>query len=287
MYKLRLLLLSFVCMMLVSGCGGRSAPEARSSEPSTAPLRALTAGDPAAATAAGEQLAGGPESAGRSLKPEDNYVLQKKYPNVLALDGPPKDNRIAFTFDDGPDARFTPQVLDILKKHGVKATFFVMGSRVAGHPDIAKRIHEEGHLLANHTYWHPKLFKENIDRMKWEVKETDKQIQAVVGYSPKLFRSPYGGLNDELVKTLGELHYSVIGWTVDSLDWTQADSESVKNNVRSRLHPGSIVLFHSGGDWTQDLSGGIQALDELIPQLKEEGMQFVTVSRLLGIPDSK
>lgn len=287
----RVLWHTVLCLTLISGCGSRNDTEGRQATPQPVRIQTLptdgTSVPSDAANDVDQQLAGGSEAAVRPVQPMNNSLLRKEFPNVFAMHGPSANKQIAITFDDGPDIKYTPQILDILRKHDVKATFFVMGSRVAGHPDIAKRIHQEGHLLANHTYWHPKLFREEIARMKWEVTETDKAIRSIVGYSPKLFRAPYGGLNDSLLKELGDMNYSVIGWTVDSRDWTQADSETVKSNVRSTLDAGSIVLFHSGGDWTQNLSGGVQALDELIPQLKKEGYQFVTVSELLGIQGSK
>ncbi|XEC92896.1 polysaccharide deacetylase family protein [Paenibacillus tarimensis] len=232
-------------------------------------------------------LAGGSEAENRVLKPMSNYLLQKKYPNIVVMRGAANRNRVALTFDDGPDAKFTPQVLDVLHKHGVKGTFFLMGSRVKGHPGVTKRIHREGHVIGNHTYWHPKLYQESIDRLKWEASETDKAIQSVAGYSPKLFRAPYGGLNEEIVRTLGQMNFSVVGWTVDSMDWTQADSATVQKNIRSNLHPGAVILLHSGGHWTQDLSGMVKAIDELIPTLKKEGVEFVTVPQLLNLPGKK
>ncbi|WP_245976259.1 polysaccharide deacetylase family protein [Paenibacillus prosopidis] len=232
-------------------------------------------------------LAGGSETTERVLRPISNYELQKKFPNILVLRGSLQKNRIALTFDDGPDRRFTPQVLDVLKKHNVKATFFLMGSRVEGHPDITRRIHQEGHSIGNHTYWHPKLWQESIDRMRWEVTQTDAAIQKVVGYSPKLFRAPYGGVNDQLLTEFGKMNFSVIGWSVDSMDWTQIDSATVQKNVLSNLHPGAVVLMHSGGHWTQDLSGMVQAVDALIPRLKREGAEFVTIPQMFNLPERK
>lgn len=239
------------------------------------------------AASGGQALAGGSETANRVLKPMENYLLQRKYPNTLVLRGSLQSNQAALTFDDGPDARFTPQVLDVLKKHGVKATFFLMGSRVDGHPEVTRRIHHEGHVIGNHTYWHPKLYQESIGRLRWEVSQTDASIRKITGYSPKLFRAPYGGLNDETVKELQSQNFSVIGWSVDSLDWTQANAETVRKNVLSNMHPGAIILMHSGGHWTQDLSGMVEALDKLIPELKQEGIQFVTIPQLFNIPDKK
>jgi|GEM_PF-389817 len=232
-------------------------------------------------------LAGGSESEARVLKPMDNYLLQRKYPNVFVLHAPEDENRIALTFDDGPDSRFTPRVLDVLKKHNVKATFFVMGSRVKGVPRVARRIADEGHVMGNHTYWHPKLWRQSAGRIRWEALETDHAILEVAGYAPKLFRPPYGALTEELLTQLSAMNYTVVGWNVDSLDWKQLPADQVEANVVSNVRPGSIILMHSGGNWDQDLSGMVEALDRIIPRLKEQGMTFVTIPELLGVPKSK
>jgi peptidoglycan-N-acetylglucosamine deacetylase len=144
--------------------------------------------------------------------------LQKEYPNIVVLHGNPANNRVALTFDDGPDIRFTPQVLDILAKHDVKATFFLIGARAGAHREITKRIHDEGHAIGNHTYWHPNLPNESLERLRWELTETEKVIEDIIGFKPRLFRSPYGALNEEIVKTLSEMDHTVIGWDVDSVD---------------------------------------------------------------------
>lgn len=229
-----------------------------------------------------QPLEGGSEQSERPKSPDNNRRLAGLYPDILALNAPRSSNRIAITFDDGPDRRFTPQVLDILKKHHVKATFFLMGSRVKGHPDITKRIHREGHVIGNHTFWHPKLYAESIGRLVWEVQETDAWIKKTVGYTPKLIRAPYGGLTEENVVELGEMGKSVIGWSVDTQDWRQIHSEEIQRNLMKDLHPGAIVLMHCAGDWSQDLSGMTAALDELLPRLKREGYEMVTVPELIG-----
>lgn len=230
------------------------------------------------------QLADGPESTEREAHPVSNYILQRRYPRLVYLHAGARTNQVALTWDDGPDRRFTPRILDVLKKHNVKGTFFVMGARAKALPDITKRIEREGHAIGNHTYWHPNLSKGNLDNMRWQVNETEKVLQATIGHRSHLFRAPYGNLNEELVKDLGRMNYRVIGWSVDSLDWRQLSADEVERNVLGNVHPGSIVLFHSGGNWNQDLSGGVQALDRIITKLKKDGIQFVTIPEMFNIP---
>lgn len=232
-------------------------------------------------------LAGGSEYSTRKPHPVSNQLLERKYPGVIALKGSDRSNMVALTFDDGPDQHFTPQVLDVLKKHNVKATFFLMGSRVERLPKVTRRIYEEGHVIGNHTYWHPNLLKVERDQLRWEVKETEKIIKGTIGYRPHLFRPPYGNVNEKGVQTVSDMGYRIIGWSVDSLDWRGLPKEEVTRNVLSNAHPGAIILLHSGGHWTQDLSGMVGALDEIIPRLKKDGMRFVTVPELLKIPYKK
>ncbi len=232
-------------------------------------------------------LAGGSEYSTRDPHPVSNQLLERKYPGVISLKGSENSNMVALTFDDGPDRRFTPQVLDVLKKHNVKATFFLMGSRVRSLPTITQRIHEEGHAVGNHTYWHPNLLKVKMKRLHWEVKETEKAIYNTIGHRTKLFRAPYGNLDENQVQAMANMGYRIIGWSVDSLDWRQLPKKEVTQNVLSNSHPGAIILMHSGGHWTQDLSGMVAALDEIIPRLKKDGMHFVTIPELLNIPPYK
>lgn len=208
------------------------------------------------------------------------YPLQTKYPQTMIYKGEIDKRIIALTFDDGPDERFTPPILDILKKHDVKATFFLLGSRLEKYVDVAKRIQNEGHVIGSHTYWHPDLTKENINRLIWEIDEMEKLMIEKLDINPKLFRAPYGALNESHVEKLAELGYRGVGWSVDSEDWKSISKEKVKQNVLNQMHPGAIVLMHSAGHWTQDLTGTVEALDELIVFLKRKEYEFVTVPEM-------
>src|SRR5699024_133789 len=233
------------------------------------------------------QLEGGSERDIREPESVSNNKVQKEYPNIVVLHGTPSKNQVALTFDDGPDIRFTHQVLDVLANHDVKATLFLIGARAKAHNELTKRIHEEGHAIGNHTYWHPNLPIEGLERLHWELSETEQVIEDIIGFKPRLFRSPYGALNEEMVEMLGSKNNTVVGWDVDSLDWKQQGAEVISDNVLSNAEFGSIILMHDGGDWSMDLTGTVQALDNIISKLKDDGTTFVTIPELIEVPESK
>ncbi|MBB5173275.1 polysaccharide deacetylase family protein [Texcoconibacillus texcoconensis] len=233
-------------------------------------------------------LRGGSEYENRIQEPVPQTLLQQLYPDTVFLSGPWAEKKVAITFDDGPDPRFTPGVLEKLNEHNAAATFFLMGARAEANPDLARRIVEEGHDIGNHTYWHPDLVEEgSVDTLVNEVTKTEDQIAEITGKRTSLFRPPYGFLYEKLVEELADLQYNVIGWTVDSLDWQELPVDEITSNVVDNTHPGAIILMHDGGVEEQDLTNTIESLDRIIPELQEQGYEFVTVSELLNIPAEK
>lgn len=209
-----------------------------------------------------------------------NYPFQAKYPNIMMYQGKTHQKVVALTFDDGPDQRFTPKILDVLKKYHVKATFFLLGTRLAKYPNAAKRIVKEGHVVGNHTYWHPNLAKAPMENLKWEIDKTAKLIRSTTGIQTKWFRAPYGSLNEHLILQLGNMGYKGIGWSIDTEDWKELPAKEITTKVMSEVHPGAIILMHSAGHWTQDLSGTVKSLDQIIPRLKKHGYRFVTIPEM-------
>jgi peptidoglycan-N-acetylglucosamine deacetylase len=230
-------------------------------------------------------LKGGPEKDMRDLTPVNNNVLAEQYPGIVFVRGQGDANRVALTFDDGPDPDYTPLILDVLKEYDVPATFFLMGARAAMNPELTKRIDSEGHEIANHTYWHPDLVEEGeVDILVEEVNRTEDTLADILGYRTRLFRAPYGFLYEELVEELDNLNYSVIAWDVDSLDWEDLTPEEISENVLPIVVPGSIILMHDGGSPETDRTQTAESLRIIIPELQEQGYEFVTVSELLNIP---
>ncbi|MFO7264214.1 MAG: polysaccharide deacetylase family protein [Bacillota bacterium] len=229
-------------------------------------------------------LHGGPESENRQPRPLTLAELRQKYPNVFVLNAPSSKRQVALTFDDAPDDTFTPQILDVLQREGVKATFFVVGNRAEAHPDIMERIVREGHAVGNHSYNHANLPKLTDEQFREQIRKTDEIIRRFTGYTPRMVRPPYGEISEEQIKWLASQHKTVVNWNVDSLDWKGLTAEQVATNVLGHVHPGSIVLMHSGGGIGEDLSGTVNALPLIIRTLREAGIEMVTVPELLELP---
>ncbi|XZG69669.1 polysaccharide deacetylase family protein [Chitinibacteraceae bacterium HSL-7] len=211
------------------------------------------------------------------------------FPDTFYLEGPGSRKLIALTYDDGP-GEATPALLDLLKKHGVKATFFWQGANVEAHPDLVKRALAEGHTLANHSYSHPNL-SEMADDSWWtsQIARTQQAFQQVAGFQPALMRPPYGFLTDDQIKSLKSRGMRAILWSVDTADWYHTHTafaqeiarDRIADVVRTYVHPEAIVLMHDSGGYTRKPSVDATAL--LIPELKKKGYAFTTVDRLLNV----
>jgi polysaccharide deacetylase family sporulation protein PdaB len=193
---------------------------------------------------------------------------------------PTKKKVIALTFDDGPSSTYTPQILDVLKQYQAKATFFVVGSRVKDQPDLVKREILEGHELANHTYNHSNFRGLTEEEIRKELRKTKQIIVELTKFSPKLFRPPGGYYNETIINVANQEGYTVVMWSwhQETLDWKQPGVRNIVKKVLSNARNGDIVLFHDyGGDRRQT----IEALKQILPELKKRGYKFVTVSELL------
>lgn len=186
---------------------------------------------------------------------------------------------IALTFDDGPDPRYTSQILELLAKYDAKGTFFVLGKSAEKYPEVIKRQFNEGHEIANHTYSH--VFKASGRRLQEELKKTNDIIYSITGYAPTLFR-PVGGIyTDDIINTAYDSGYKVIiwSWHLDTLDWKNPGVRRIANKVLNGASPGNVVLFHDGGG---NRTQTVKALEIILPQLEKEGYKFVTISELMG-----
>ncbi|MEC4812684.1 MAG: polysaccharide deacetylase family protein [Scytonema sp. PMC 1069.18] len=188
---------------------------------------------------------------------------------------------IALTFDDGPWPGSTEQILNILKKNNIKATFFIVGQMLKAHPDLGKKIVEEGHVIANHT-WHHWYHYFNPKAAAFEIDKTSDLIYQITGAKTTLFRPPGGMLHNGLAAYAKNKDYTVVMWSADSLDYKRPTVSRLVNNVMKNSKPGGIILLHDGGG---NRKSTVDALPQLISQYKKQGYRFVTVPELLEIED--
>jgi peptidoglycan/xylan/chitin deacetylase (PgdA/CDA1 family) len=232
-------------------------------------------------------LEDGAEHSVRQPHPLSLADLRTKYQNIFLLNGDPSKREVALTFDDAPDAKFSPQVLDVLKAAKVKATFFIIGNRAEAHPDIMKRIVDEGHAIGNHSYSHANLPKLPDAEFRNQIQKTDTIIQRFTGHISNIVRPPYGNINEPQIQWLTSQNKKIINWNVDSLDWKGLNAEQVMTNVLGHVQPGSIILQHAAGGTNEDLSGTVTALPKIINQLQADGVKLVTIPELFNIPIGK
>lgn len=180
--------------------------------------------------------------------------------------------KIALTFDDGPHPHYTEQLLDGLKKRGVKATFFVTGEHAEKHPEVIKRMSEEGHLIGNHTYSHIQLKAGNKEVFKEELIRTNEIITGITGEEVLYVRPPYGSW-DKTFET--ELNMFPVLWTVDPLDWCSSNVDRITQKVVSKAGENDIILMHDY--YPSTITAALKVVDELL----EQGYEFVTVDEIL------
>ncbi len=192
----------------------------------------------------------------------------------------PGSKLVALTFDDGPDNRYTPQILDILKKANVHATFFTVGTQVKKYPAIMKRIIQEGNEIGNHSYHHPDLSKLPDTKIVNELMWTDTLIKRSAGIVPDLVRAPYGAVSPSLKAIAMENGRTLVGWTVDTRDWAGDSVPAMRLNVDRNTHPGGIILMHCFGG--KHIKNTPVLLPLIIKDLQSKGYTFVTVDQLLA-----
>ncbi len=202
-------------------------------------------------------------------------------PGLVRRAPQPGSRVIALTFDDGPWPRQTEEVLGILAEKNVPATFFMLGSRVSRSPEIARLVVDAGHVVGNHTWWHPHLCDVSRERIVREIAGTSKVIEAATGVRPQWFRPPAGSLDDRVTAELQREGMRAALWTIDPRDWCEdATAAEIVAHVTAAARPGSIVVLHDGGG---DQSATIAALPALIDTLRAQGYQFVTLEEMASV----
>lgn len=186
------------------------------------------------------------------------------------------EDHIALTFDDGPLPGKTEQVLRILKELDVPAAFFCIGNRVDEHPDLARQIDAEGHIIGNHSYWHGAFFDlKSAPMVTRELYDTDVAVFRAIGKKPRLFRPPYGVTNPMIARAVKRLNHTVIGWSIRSFDTMIADPDKLFKRVTDNIRGGDIVLLHDHGTVT------LEVLPRIIEEVRKRGLKFVRLDELV------
>ncbi|MBQ4145614.1 MAG: polysaccharide deacetylase family protein [Clostridia bacterium] len=181
----------------------------------------------------------------------------------------------AISFDAAWGNEDTEQLIEILDKYKVKATFFVVGSWVDKYPESVKALHDAGHEVMNHSNSHPHLTQISKEKIKEEINLCNDKIEKITGIRPNLHRAPYGDYNNDVVQAVRECGCYTIQWDVDSLDWKDLSASEITKRVTERVKPGSIVLFHNAALHTPE------ALPYILEKLKGDGYTFVPISELI------
>jgi peptidoglycan-N-acetylglucosamine deacetylase len=218
----------------------------------------------------------------------DTYIVNEDGINHISY----VDSKyLALTFDDGPDKRNTPKILDILKDSDTKATFFVVGNNINLYPDLLNDIYNQGHEIGNHTYTHANVEKISNFQLNIETESTQEILESRLGFKTRLFRAPYSDDRDpEVLSQIEPLKITSgngmvnVGMKIDPKDWQADSSAEIVDKVLAYIaeEKGNVILLHDGGE---DRTKTIEALPVLIESLKNKGYTFVTVSQLIGMDD--
>ena len=194
-----------------------------------------------------------------------------------------RSRKIALTFDDGPNDPYTPKLLELLTRHNIKATFFMLGQYVQARPDLARMVAEAGHVIGNHTFSHPNLIFLSSNRVKGEIENCRRALSDAIGPHSSLFRPPFGGRRPASLRTARSLGLEPIMWNVTGWDWKAPSADYIEQKIASRLRGGSVILLHDGGHERigVDRSKTVVATDRLIARYKPEGYEFVTIPDMM------
>ncbi|WP_138750832.1 polysaccharide deacetylase family protein [Paenibacillus sinopodophylli] len=197
---------------------------------------------------------------------------------------PTSQKVVAFTFDDGPNPLYTPQLLDIFSEVSGRATFFMIGEMIEQHSEVAAAVHAHNHEIGNHTYSHPFMTQISIDQCENELLRTERLITQITGAPPSVMRPPYLDYNEDVHAITSKFGYHAIGaLNLGTRDWEMPGVDHILNVTRRNVKNGSILIFHDG---YEDRSQTIEAVRILTRELSDQGYQFVTVSELLNMKDT-
>jgi peptidoglycan/xylan/chitin deacetylase (PgdA/CDA1 family) len=201
---------------------------------------------------------------------------------------PRSAKRLALTYDDGPNDPHTLRLLDILARHNLHATFFLIGRYVRRRPDIVRELVKAGHVVGNHTFTHPLLTLKSADEVRRELTDCRKAIEDAVGQHSNLFRPPFGGRRPAVLRVARSLGLQPIMWNVTGYDWNAPPAAAIERKVESQMRGGDVILLHDGGhkQMGADRSQTVLATDHLLSRYQSEGFEFVTIRQMLEVQAS-
>lgn len=196
---------------------------------------------------------------------------------------PRNAKEIALTYDDGPNDPHTFHLLDVLAKHDVRATFFMIGRYAEKRPDIAQQVVKAGHIVGNHTFTHPALAWQSAAKIRTELTDCSRALDNAIGAHSNLFRPPFGSRRPVVLKIARELGLLPVMWNVTGYDWSAKSSENIEKNVARQVRGGDVLLLHDGGhlQFGTDRSFTVEATDRMIALYKSQGRKFVTIAEMM------
>ncbi len=191
--------------------------------------------------------------------------------------------QLALTYDDGPNDPHTFRLLEVLSKHNVRATFFLIGRYAKQRPEIAREVIRAGHVVGNHTFTHPLLTFKSIAEIRQELTDCRAALQDAIGEHSNLFRPPFGGRRPAVLRIARELGLQPVMWNVTGYDWNAPPAAVIEGKVTKQIRGGDVILLHDGGHrhMGADRSQTVTATDHLITKYKSEGYNFVTIPQML------
>ena len=193
---------------------------------------------------------------------------------------------VALTFDDGPCHPYTEQLLGILDREGIRATFFQVGNNVRREPNLAAEVASH-HVVGNHTFTHPHLTWSRPRTVRDELQRGQEAVHDATGTLPNLFRTPHGWYGPQVISTAAELGFRCVGWSVMAWDWNRPPSDVIRHRILRGVRPGGVTLLHDGQDTDAfpeaDRSHTIAAVPDIVRSLKESGYRFLTLPGLMAL----
>jgi peptidoglycan-N-acetylglucosamine deacetylase len=192
--------------------------------------------------------------------------------------------QLALTYDDGPNDPHSLRLLEVLSRHQVQATFFMIGRYVQRRPDIAREIAKAGHVIGNHTLTHPLLIFQSEGEIRDQLSACRAALQDTIGEHSNLFRPPFGGRRPGVLRVARELGLEPIMWRVTGYDWNATPAAVIERKVIRQIGGGDVILLHDGGhkEMGADRSQTVQATDHLLKRYRDEGYEFVTIPAMMG-----